>query len=371
MTDISFKIDPEIIIGAGTMNRAGIACKPYGKNVLIVTEKDSPVDSLTAILEDVGIEHIVFDSVTAHTPADTATAIATLAKGACCTTLIGFGGANTQALTRLAAMITRSETDVFDLLDGKQAGTDFIPYIAIPTAMDDPFLFSNSFPAIDHRDRSIKMVKAPRGLCAAVIIDGVSASASAALEGLCFALEAYCSKRANFCADPLLEQAIALYATISDPALDASPALDAAETAARAGLLMALGCALSSPGIGTALAYGLSGRFPVEKTLCSAILLPHVLEKLIAIRPERIARAAALMGEGQTGVSVGESASLALDAVRHRMEGLPARLKDLNVPPDRLIPVLESARNLEFVAFSPWTVTAEEVLSLLNSAYSG
>jgi alcohol dehydrogenase len=141
--------------------------------------------------------------------------------------------------------------------------------------------------------------------------------------------------------------------------------------ATNAGLLMTLGCMVSSPGIATALAFALNGRFPVAKSWCSTRLLPYMLEKLVAARPEKLAKIATLMGEPTMGAPVGESANMTVDAIRRRMGILqvPARLKDYNLSLDRLVTTAEAARNLEFVAFSPWTVSVEDAYDLLKQAF--
>jgi alcohol dehydrogenase len=48
---------------------------------------------------------------------------------------------------------------------------------------------------------------------------------------------------------------------------------------------------------------------------------------------------------------------------------VPARLKEFSLSLDRLVPVAESAKNLEFVAFSPWTVASEDAFDILKQAY--
>jgi alcohol dehydrogenase len=95
------------------------------------------------------------------------------------------------------------------------------------------------------------------------------------------------------------------------------------------------------------------------------------MEKLVAARPEKMAKASALIGEAVDGASTSASANMAVDSVRHRMGSLqvPARLKDFNLPLDRLVPSAEAARNLEFVAFSPWTVSSEDAYDLLKLAF--
>ncbi|MDR3342713.1 MAG: iron-containing alcohol dehydrogenase [Treponema sp.] len=379
MTDISFNLDPEIIIGMDTVNRAGTICKAYGSRVLIAVEQwlyeNHTIDRLTTILQDSGVEAIVFDAIPPHAMADVAKKVADLARGARCSGIIGFGGLTTQYIARLGAIIAGSSSEVFDLLDGKNPDDAFIPYIAIPTAAADPFLLATSFIATDPRDRSVKLIKSPKGLCAAVIIDGtlsesVSDKAVSAFDGFCMALEAYGSRKAGVLSDVLLEQALARYARITAAEAD-NQGLDVLEDFINAGFFLALGSATSTPGIGTALAYALDGRFPLAKPRYSTVLLPSILERLVAVRPEKIAAVAALMGEAAAGASVADSAALAVDAIRHRMEALkvPTTLKEFNLSLDRLVPVVEAARNLEFVAFSPWTVTAEGVLDMLKEAF--
>jgi alcohol dehydrogenase len=381
MMDISVKLDPEVIIGTDTVNRIGTICAEFGSRALIVTEQvlyeNRSIERLSSILSDAGIEAIVFDEIPAQATADVAEAAAILAQGARCSVVIGFGGLKTQAIARTCAMIVKSRISVFELLDGVKPRDEFLPYIAIPTTGRDPFLFAGFFIAVDPRDRSVKLVKSPPGLCKAAIIDGgLSESLSGkfasttAFDGFCVAMEAYCSTKASFLSDALLEQAIALYSQMMDSYVD-NKSVDLVGGATNAGFLIALGCAVSSPGIGTALAYALNGRFPVAKSWCSTILLPYILERLVAAKPEKLAKVAGLMGEPVVGAPVSEAANMAVEAIRRRMGILevPARFKDYNLELDRLVPVADAARNLEFVAFSPWTVSAEDAYDLLKQAY--
>ncbi|MDR2072350.1 MAG: iron-containing alcohol dehydrogenase [Spirochaetaceae bacterium] len=379
--DISLQLDPEIIIGIDTVNRAGTICGEFGNRVLIVTEQvlyeNRSIERLSAVLEEAGIEAIVFDEVPPQTTADVAEAAAILARGARCAVIIGFGGLKTQSIARTAAMIVKTRINIFDLIDGANPPGDFIPYVSIPTTGRDPFLFSRYFVVVDPRDRSAKLMKSPQGLCVAAIVDGgLSESLSGkfasttAFDGFCVAVEAYCSTKASFLSDALLEQAILLYTQMMDSYID-NKLFDMAGGATNAGLLIALGCAVSSPGIGTALAFALNGRFPVAKSWCSTILLPYILEKLVSARPEKLAKIAGLMGEPVMGAPVSESAAMAVDAIRRRMGILqvPARFKDYDLSLDRLVPIAEAARNLEFVAFSPWTVSSEDAYDLLKQAF--
>jgi alcohol dehydrogenase len=409
MTDLSFRIEPEVIIGADVLTRAGTTCKAYGTRALIITEhglvKRGLVERLAALLADVGIETILFDTVDDHSTVDLATSAANLARGARASVIIGFGGLTTQMIARLTAITTHSSLELFELLDGKDPNNasmdavvhthtqdDFLPYIAILTEADT-FMFSRAFIAVDSRDRSVKLIKAPKGLCVALLLDSLLMADATThpvsmFDSLCVALEAYCSKSANFLSDILLEQAISYYARLlpASASETSSAATDEDEdddeedeeasgtdssSAQDAALLTALGVALSAPGIATALSYAIHARFPVEKARCSAILLPRIAEKLVSVRPEKVAKVAALFGETIEGLSVAEAANMTITVISQRLTewSAPTALRELNLSLDRLISVAETARNLEFIAYSPWTITSEEVFELLKQSF--
>ena len=401
MADTVLKLDPEIIIGPDTVNRAGSLFGRRRNKILIATEQglyeNNLIERLIKVLGDAGLDTILFDEIPAQATADIAENAASLARGARCDLVVGFGGIKTQHIARLVSILASSSFGLFDLLDGKREENAFIPYAAIPTSGGDPFLFADFIIAVDPRDRFVKLIKCPRGLCQALIFDpglheplsGKHAS-TAAFDGLCISLEAFCSAKSSFLSDALLEKAISLYAgmmhsyagnsgergtaNIVSDMPDSFPlnmVSDFSAASVNASFLMSLGASLSAPGIGAALAYALNGRFPVAKSWCGTVLLPYIMEKLVAARPEKMAKAASLMGEVTEGASTAEAANMAVDLVRRRMGQLavPARLKDFNLSLDRLVTVADAARSLEFVASSPWTVASEDAYDLLKQAF--
>ncbi|MDR2807590.1 MAG: iron-containing alcohol dehydrogenase [Spirochaetaceae bacterium] len=381
MTDIVFSIDPEIVVGVDTINRAGLLCKKHCKRALIMTERalyeNKSLERLTTILGDSGVESIVFDEISSQITAEVAQNIAVLARGARCELIISLGGLKTQALARFAAILVHSSNDIFDLLDGKEPGDDFLPCLSIPTSGRDPFIFTNYCIITDPRNRAIKQIKCPSRLCVGAIFDGGLIASldgkfapAIAFDGFSTVLEAYCSRKSSLLSDALLEQALDLYIKIIH-AYRNHELTDITEIIINAGLLMALGIAISAPGPGLALAYSLNSRFPLSKSLCSTILLPCVIEKLISCCPEKIASVAVMMGEAEEETSTIEKAQKVTDAIiRYRDDlHLPVKLKEYSSSLDRLIPVIDSMRNMNFIAFSPWTVTAEDAFALLKQAF--
>ena len=330
MADMVYRLDPEIILGHDSISRAGHLCSAMGGKVLLITEQvlyeGNSIGRLMSVLENSGAAAILFDEISAQSTAETAQTAAALARGSCCNVIIGFGGLKTQAISRMAAMAANSRMDIFDLMDGRKYDGTFISYIAIPATDPDPFLFANYLIALDPRDRSVKLVNSPPGMCKAAIFDGGlfantltgKFASTAAFDGFCTAIEAYCSVKASFFSDGLLEQAIVFYSKmIKTQADNFDP--DLLDSYIKAAFLVAMGTSISAPGIGTALAFSLNSKFPVAKSWCSTVILPYILERLASSRPDKMAKIAALMGEPVEGSSVADAAAMVADTIRHYM----------------------------------------------------
>jgi alcohol dehydrogenase len=377
VSDLAIKIAPEILIGTDIINRAGAICKVYGNRVLLITEKSllgsEAIERLAVVLADSGVEAILFSDISPLSMADKAENAAALARAGHCSAVIGFGGSEVLSIARATALIAAGEIDVFELLEGKN-GKTFLPYIAIPSIKEDPFLLADSFIAVDPRDRAVRLIHTLSGSCRALILDGDFSARygdpSLAFDGFCVAVEAYCSKKANIFSDPLLESAVAFYGRIISAFLHKNED-DNRELFAKAGFLAAMGAAVSAPGVVSVLAYGVAARFPVEKSMCAAIMLPFVLDKLADSRAEKMAKVAFLMGEKTEGLPVAEAALLPAASIRDSLKKLNvfAPLESLGLKLDRLVSITESVRNFDITAFSPWTVTSEEILNIVKTAF--
>jgi len=371
--DVSFKVDPEIIIGADTISLAGTICSRHGERVMIAADHDidsSVVNRLKNILEDSKIETIVFDGIHEDSSVDMADNLVELCRAARCTAVIGFGGHKTQVIARMAAIMTPFSITAFELLDGRKCMNKFLPYIAVPTTGIDLFAFSKYFIAADPRDRLVKSVESPDKLYAAVIIDSrlfqtaPGSAAASVFEGFFSAIEAYCSSKANFISDALLEQALNLYAKL----LKDSSGNISADAFIQASLLTSLGTACCSPGVCAALAAAVSARCPVEKQVCVSALFPAVAEHLVHARPEKMAHIAYSLGSAEKTATVSEAADSALDGIRKNMQtfNVLPNLRKYGIPLDKLTTAVETARDLDFVSNSPWTVSEEDVFEILK-----
>jgi alcohol dehydrogenase len=382
MTDMTFRLDGEIVLGTDVLSRIGAAAAALGKKALIITGQAPPEAALAgriaALLEDAGVDSIRFDDIPLIAGADAAADAGELARGSRASLIVAVGDPLVQALARTAAALAGE--DIYDFLDGVSGETPQpvsgtgsggapLPYIAVPTQASDPFLLSPRYLLTDPRDRLVRLVSGPPGLCRAVFMDRSvlgPAEGALAFDGFLAALEAWCSLRGNVLSGALLEQALSRFARLWAPGGDPD-----GDDAVQAAFLLALGAAAAPPGIGTALAWALSGRFPVERSLISAALLPPAAERLAAARPEKAARAAALISRGREAPSPGGAPGDLAALLRSALEeaALPSRLRDAGLNLDRMASAAEAARNLEFAAHSPWPATSGDVLELLKAAY--
>jgi len=372
--DISFKFDPEIQIGADTLSMAGTVAGRYGKKIIIAADRGLDAQTtgrLKEILQDSGIEAIIFDGIEEESSVDMAGNIVELSNAAHCDAIIGFGGRKTQIIARMAAIMAPSKTSVFELLDGRPPQGKFLPLVTIPTEGLDSFSLTGYFIATDPRNRLIKSIQSPGGLYSAVIVDSTlikflsGADASFfLLDGYFSAIEAYCSARANFLSDALLERALNFYTRLFKSGAEGM----SADLYAQASFLTALGSSVSAPGAGAALSYAISARSQASKPQCSAAFLPLVAEKLVGARPEKMARVSSFLGTAGKAASVADAANTALDGIRRCMEALkaPTDLKEFNIPLDKVASAVSAARELDFVADSPWTVTEEAVFDIIK-----
>jgi len=371
--DISFKLNPEVLIGSDTISMAGTIAGRYGTRMMIAADHKlnaQVVNRLKEILKDSGLEAIVFDGIEEDSSAEMADNIVSLLSAAHCDAIIAFGGCKTQIISRMAAIMAPMKITSFELLDGRDCQDKFFPMLAIPTEGTDAFTASDFFLVADPRSKLIKSVSSPHNLYASIIIDSNlitilsdNSAATYIFESLFSAVEAYCSAKANFLSDTLLEKAATFYAKLLKKG---SSAINA-ETFAQAGMLLSIGSSVSSSGIGAALSAAINARCGIPKQQCATALFPVIAERLVSARPEKMARVASMLGAGKAA-SAAEAANTAVEAIRNSMTALnvPLDLKENHIPLDRMAAPADAARKLEMTANSPWTVSEEEVFKILK-----
>jgi alcohol dehydrogenase len=386
MPDFSFSVRPRIWVGPDAILRlpllAGeLAGEEHARCMLVVDPllyESKSVDRITALLEERGIQVLVFDEVPDRATSRVAEDALRLVRGSRAPLVIGLGGFKTLMVARTAAALALGEMDVDSLLDGAEIRSPRVPLIELPTSLRHPFMTQDCILLTDGRDRRVRLARVSGSAPAACLVDpGLSASlppklaASCVIASLLGTVEAYVSTKSSFMSDILLEKSALSLAAALD-GLIARPDDPAARAEAWKGaFLSALGQGMSAPGLGSAVSLAINARWPVPKAALAAILLPYSMELASKSRLEKIAALAALFGQDVSEASPQEAASKAVEWLRTRLGLLkiPSRLKDFDLSLDRLVESARDARELDFMNYLPRAASVDDVFDFIKTAF--
>jgi alcohol dehydrogenase len=336
------------------------------------------VDRVRSLLEERGIQVLVFDEIGDRATSKAAEDALRLARGSRTPLVIALGGLKTLMIGRAAAVLAQGELDIDALIDGSEIRNARVPLIEIPTSLRHPFLAQDCVLLPDGRDRRIRQVRVPGSAPAVCLIDpGLSStlspklSASCVIDGLLGTVEAYVSSKSSFMSDILLEKATVSLALALN-GLIARPDDPAARAEGWKGsFLSALGQGLSAPGLGSAVALAINARWPVPKAAIAAILLPYSMENAAKSRLEKVAALASLFGEDVSEAAPQEAAAKAVEWLRTRLGLLkvPSRLKDFDLVLDRLVESARDARELDFMNYLPRAASVDDVFDFIKTAF--
>jgi alcohol dehydrogenase len=336
------------------------------------------VDRVRSLLEERGIQVLVFDEVADRATSRVADDALRLARGSRSPLVIALGGLKTLMVGRVAAALALGGQDVDAVLDGAEARCARVPLIEIPTSLRHPFLTQDCILLPDGRDRRIRLVRVSGASPSVALIDpGLSAtlspklSASCLIDSLLGTVEAYVSTKSSFMSDLLLEKAASSLATALD-GLIARPDDPVARVEGWKGsFLSALGQGISAPGLGTAVTLAINSRWPVPKAAIAAILLPYSLEAASKSRLEKVAALASCFGADVAESNTQEAASKAVEWLRTRLGLLqvPSRLKDFDLVLDRLVESARDARELDFMNYLPRAASVDDVFDFIKIAF--
>ncbi|MDC7226460.1 MAG: iron-containing alcohol dehydrogenase [Spirochaetales bacterium] len=379
MQQVVFDIPVKACMGFDSFGRLGEAAAECGKRALIVTGTAVSDTGLTgrveSILESRGISSIVFNSIGPDTTSEVIDAAAGLASAGKAQMIIGLGGVKTLSIARAAALIAPSELRVDDYIDGMQPDKKPLPFLSLPTACRDPFMFKDSIMITDGRNSRCSLMSTAGVYPEAVFIDPETAVTIPAatfsftiMDTLMYAIEGYISEKSNFLSENLFLKAISAVVT-SERRLDENLTdREAYIKAARAGLVTAMGLSMAGPGLGAALSMIISSQFRVPRVLVSAVVLPIVLEYGVKVCPEKIARLAPILNESTDGISAVDAAERVIETIRHRigLKRVQMRLSEFGVGLDDLGGIAANVRKFDFITQLPAPVSTDELTTMLR-----
>ena len=122
-----------------------------------------------------------------------------------------------------------------------------------------------------------------------------------------------------------------------------------------------------------AMAHQLGGYYNLPHGVCNAILLPYVEEFNLIGNLNRFRDLAQAMGEQIDGLSTGDAAAKAIQAIRtiSRQVGIPSDLKQLGVKPEDFEVMAENAMKDVCCLTNPRKATKAQIIEIYRRAYEG
>ncbi|MCQ6267376.1 iron-containing alcohol dehydrogenase [Fictibacillus sp. WQ 8-8] len=194
-------------------------------------------------------------------------------------------------------------------------------------------------------------------------------TAASGIDALAHGIETYFSLRSCPASDALATEAITTVGSHLRQAV-----VDGKDKEARIGMSkgsLLAGMAFNNGFLGLAHAIGsaLSGHCHVPHGIAIGLLLPRVVEFNAQVCPLKAAKIAQLLGvEGEDETQLAGQAAKAV-AFLVREIGLPTRLKELNVPEDRLAAIASDSFQSGMMRFNPRQPAEADVLDLLKRVY--
>jgi alcohol dehydrogenase class IV len=163
--DFNFHVRPRIWVGSDALLHlpllAGeLAGKDKPRCMLIVDPllyESKTVDRVRSLLEERGIQVLIFDEISERATSRVAEDALRLARGSRSPLVIALGGLKTLMIGRAAAALAQGELDVDAMLDGTESTCERVPLIEIPTSLRHPFLTQDCILLPDGRDRRIRL----------------------------------------------------------------------------------------------------------------------------------------------------------------------------------------------------------------------
>jgi len=382
MSVFELNIPSRTIVGLNVVNRLPEIIQDFGERVMIVTNdtmvQNGSARRVQSLVESKAHGVILFDNVVPEAGTDVVDEGVLLARESRANVVVGLGGTNTINVAKAIAFIAGNDGYINDYFAGRTARRRKVAYIEIPSTHGICYGLMDSF-FIRDVDENIRREYRSRFNFADVILVDPRFTATLApkfvvaigMEVLAHACEAYISKAASILTESYIGNAIELiHANLKQAVIDPENMITR-QALSTASVFASIALNSSRPGTAFALAMALATRVGLYRGIGASTILPHVLEFNLTASPNKYVRIARSCGEDVNDISVVEAAIKAIEAVRKLLFDLnvPQRLKSFDVDQGKYDDVVRDARTFDFLSVLPRSVTYDDLLNILNSAY--
>jgi alcohol dehydrogenase len=379
---LEFGMHTSLIMGPGAAERVGEQLKSFGvKKVLVCTDKGivgaGLLDKLAPAIEQAKIGYAVFDGVVGNPRIQTVNdGLAAYRKNGC-DGLLAIGGGSSIDTAKAIGILCTNAGDIRDYEGFFKIKEPLPPLLAIPTTYGTGSEVTNAA-VITNVEKKYKMLllddkMTPRKaiLDPLLLLDlPPRIASSTGMDALTHAIESYVANTAEPISDALNLHTIKLIAENLPSAVGTNWDLDATANMLYASTITGFAFSNTALGLVHAMAHALGGTVDLAHGVANAIVLPFVMEFNLISSPRKFRDIAIAMGECVEGLSLLDSASVSIEAVRKlsRWMGIPQSLSEVGVDPGTIEYMAECALKDGNTGFNPRPATKADLVALFKAA---
>lgn len=325
------------------IGRDGITMIPHflrrlsAKKVLVITDKGlikiGTTGKVTAVLDDAGIEYLIFDEVQPNPTTKIVYQALDFYTKNDCGALIAIGGGSPIDVAKAVSILSVNGGRIEDYHGTNKSKKHGAPLIAVNTTAGTGSECTRAYVVTDEEAKTKMLMTDTNCLAHLALNDPMlmigmppSLTAATGIDALTHAIESYICNIHTPYTDALALEAIRLVSKSLREAVR-----DGSDMEARTDMCWAeymAGLSFSNAGLGLVhgIAHQLGGFYNIPHGLANAIVLPRVLEFNRPYCMGRLASVAQAMGEKVDDLSVDGASKRAIEAVRRLCE-------DVGIPP--------------------------------------
>jgi len=380
--DISKFVAPEIIFGRGSLSQIGESVLRLGvSKVFMVSDREvinsGWVDKAVEYLRAVGLESVIFSSLTTN-PKDrevTEGAAKYLASG--CDGIVSVGGGSPTDVAKAIAILASNGKRLQDYEGINKISVPLPPMVIVPSTAGAGSEVSQ-FTIIVDTERKLKMSIISRSLIPDIaIVDpdllrtkDAKLAAATGVDALTHGIESYVSLAATPLTDIHALKAIQLISRNLRQAVADRADMEANSNMAMASLTAGLAFSNAILGAAHAMTHQVDGLLDQHHGETNASILPHVMRFNLSACPDRFRDIAVALGEDVTGLDLEAAAALSIDAVKRIIAdiGLAKGLSQLGLR-EEFIPLLsQNATKDACLVTNPRRATREQIEQIFRAA---
>lgn len=306
--EFQYYLPVNLVFGSGKISGLGTQTAQYGHKALIVTGRNSTkksglLDRAVMLLNEAGVESIVFDKVQQNPLTTTVQEGASLARQDKCNVVVGLGGGSIMDAAKGIAFMAVNDGDVSDYIYNKKHSDKAVPLVLVPTTCGTGSE-GNGFAVLSNPENGDKKSLRCNAIIAKVsIIDPdlmktmpKAILSSVGFDALCHSMEAYLSAISQPLTDIMALEAIRLIAenlprVYSDPSDNEAWAKVTFASTLGGMVINMAGCAAPH-----GMEHPASGLRNIVHGRGLAALTPVVFEESISGAPQKFAAISRLLG---------------------------------------------------------------------------